>query len=193
MIGEEQEGENQAMITVREEDPTLASVMRRFAERGWKALHDGVLWWTLDDDATIISLNNYNETAIELTVIVTPDPEKRKRGSGGKTLRTFLGLLDELGIGCYLRAVPPKEWGPLCRFRPPTEHGLGKKDLRAWYRRHGFTPVPMGHGLAPVVGHPLANVEDVMYRAASSASDYQPSRLVVSRDGRCSDRRHDNV
>lgn len=192
-MGDEQGGENQAMIAVREKDPTLASVMQRLATTGWNAIPDGVLWWILDDDATVISLNNYNETAIELTVIVTPDTKKRKRGFGGKTLRALLAVLDELGIGCYLRAVPPKEWGPLCRFRPRTEHGLGKRNLRAWYRRHGFMPVPMGHGLEPVVGNPLANIEGVMYRAPSSASDCQSTRVVGSRGGRGSDWEINNV
>jgi GNAT superfamily N-acetyltransferase len=162
VIGDDEVLGNPTLITVREEDPTLASVIRRLAETGWKAIPDGVLWWTLDGDATVLSLTKYNDTGIELNAIVTLDPEKRKKGSGGKTLRALLAVLDELSLGCYLRVVSPKKW---CGFRPKTENGLRKNSLRAWYKRHGFTSVPMGHGLKPIVGHPLANAKDVMYRA----------------------------
>ena len=168
MIGEERSSENSAVITIEEEDRTLATVMRRLTETGWEATQAGVLWWTLDSDATWLTLAKYNETAIELNTIITFDPDKRKKGSGGKVLRALLAVLDELGIGCYLRAVPPKEWGPLCRFRPLPKHGLAKRSLKAWYKRQGFTPVPIHHRT------------DVMYRAPSSVSPIQSSDSAVS-------------
>lgn len=176
MIDENEATEIGPMITVREEDPTLALVIRRLAETDWKAVPDGVLWWTLDGDATVLSLCKYNESAIELNAIVTLDPEKRKKGSGGKTLRALLAVLDELSLGCCLRVVSPKKW---CEFRPKPENGLRKNSLRAWYKRHGFTSVPMGHGQKPVVGHPLANAKDVMYRAPSSVPQAQATCSAV--------------
>ena len=149
-MNEEEDG-NSTMMTLMEEDGTLASVMQRLAENGWKVLPDGVLWWTLDDTATALTLAKCNEAAIELNAIVTFDPEKRKRGSGGKTLRDLLTVLDGLSIGCYVHPVPPRKW---VGFRPRPENGLGKRSLKAWYKRHGFKPVSMEHGLTP----------DMMYR-----------------------------
>jgi hypothetical protein len=154
VVADKKATESPTTMTISEEDPTLASVMQRLAQDGWKTFHFGVLWWTQDNEATALTLTQYSESAVELNSIVTFDPEKRKKGSGGRTLRGLLGVLDELTIGCYLRAVPPKEWGPLCRFRPRSERGLGKRSLKAWYKRHGFAPASGEKGLRP----------DVMYR-----------------------------